>query len=174
MKCALLYSIFTCGEVNEGLRWFWRCSDAHGLPDAIDAADITWSHLSRQLRQVASHLLRCRHKQSKRNINTRNYTRLLIPWKSGSIFALLLSLSFWMTLKVCGLHMRKIFRYQYKPNFWTFKVLFKDGCLAKMRLDNTEHFLKLLHWNIYGANVSSCSSQRRLAGLRSIVWVDRK
>lgn len=34
-----------CGEVNEGLWWFWY-SDAHGLPDAVHAADVTWGHLT--------------------------------------------------------------------------------------------------------------------------------
>lgn len=41
--------VFTSGEVNEGLGRLWRCSDAHGPPDAIDAADITWGHLTSQL-----------------------------------------------------------------------------------------------------------------------------
>lgn len=57
-------SVFTCGEVNEGPRGLWRSSDAHCLPDAIDTADVTRGHLTRQLGQVPSHLLRCRHRRS--------------------------------------------------------------------------------------------------------------
>lgn len=49
----------TCGEVNERVCWLWRQSDAHGPPDAVHAAHVTRSHLTRHLRQVLRHLLSC-------------------------------------------------------------------------------------------------------------------
>lgn len=53
MKCV------TCSEVNEGIQRFWRNSDAHGLPNAVDATDVTWGHLTSQLSQVPGDLLSC-------------------------------------------------------------------------------------------------------------------
>ena len=58
-RACLYIWCFTCSEVYEGSRWFWGYSDAHGLPDAIDAADVTRGHLASQLRQVPGHLLSC-------------------------------------------------------------------------------------------------------------------
>lgn len=56
----------TCSEVYKWPRWFWRYSNAHGLPDAVNAADVTWGHLASQICQVPSHLLSCKVKR--RNI----------------------------------------------------------------------------------------------------------
>lgn len=52
-------SIPTCSEVNEWLLLVVRQRDAHGLPDAIQAAHITWGHLAGQQGQVTSHFLSC-------------------------------------------------------------------------------------------------------------------
>lgn len=56
--------IVTCSQVHKGFWRFWTDGDAHGFPDAVEAADVTGSHLTSQLGQIPRHLLGCEDKRN--------------------------------------------------------------------------------------------------------------